>query len=78
MRKFTLLFSLVVTMVTTAFGQTPITFADFNANNTYRIYNKREGGDWKAIAPQDNLTGAYMKAYDASDESTVWKFIPRF
>ena len=67
---------MVVTMVTTAFGQTPITFADFNANNTYRIYNKREGGDWKAIAPQDNLTGAYMKAYDASDESTVWKFIP--
>ena len=78
MRKITLFLALMVAMVTTAFGQTPIQSADFNADNTYRIYNKAtDKGDtgWMAFAPQDDPVGAMLKAYDANDEYQVWKFV---
>ena len=70
----------MVAMVTTAFGQTPIQSADFNAGAYYyRIYNKAtDKGDagWMAFAPQDDSSYARLRAYDAQDESQVWQFIP--
>ena len=80
MRKITFFLALMVAMVTTAFGQTPIQSADFNAGAYYyRIYNKAtDKGDtgWMAFAPQDDSSYARLKAYDAQDESQVWQFIP--
>ncbi len=65
-----------------AMAQTPIQSGQFDANKLYRIYNqKQETGagnndaGYMAISVNDGATQGIMKAYDANDESQIWKFV---
>lgn len=65
-----------------AMAQTPIQSGQFDANKLYRIYNqKQESGagnndaGYMAISVNDAKTQGVMKAYDANDESQIWKFV---
>lgn len=65
-----------------AMAQTHIQSGQFDANKLYRIYNqKQETGagnndaGYMAISVNDDATQGIMKAYDANDESQIWKFV---
>ena len=65
-----------------AMAQTPIQSGQFDANKLYRIYNQKtetnasnNDAGYMAISVNGDATQGIMKAYDANDESQIWKFV---
>ena len=61
--------------VATAWAQTPIKFADFDATKTYRVYNQKSGENVKAWVVNSSNKGA-LTNYDATNWEQIWQFVP--
>ena len=75
MKKISTLLMLFCVFVATAWAQTPIKFADFDATKTYRVYNQKSGEDVKAWVVNSSNKGA-LTNYDATNWEQIWQFVP--